>query len=296
MTVRKSFKLPTLIYEILMDALGSLLVSIGIYTFAAHADIAPGGVSGIALIVHYFFPSLPIGTVSLLLNIPLLFIALRFLSRRFLIRTFRSLVILAVFMDVVVPLFPYYQTTDANRAISSIIAGVFTGAGLAVVYGNASCTGGTDLLTMSMKKVKPHLSLGSITMIIDGIIILSGGLVYGNVDAVLYGFLFTYVSAVIMDKMMYGVVSGKMALIITRDSGPIAKEIDTQIARGSTILQAKGSYSGQNKEIILSAMSRQQLPALRKVLKATDPDALLIILEYNEVFGSGFQSLLDEQA
>lgn len=294
MTVIKSPKISGFLKDTLRDAVGALLVAIGVYTFAAFADIAPGGVSGIALIIHYFVPRLPIGSISLILNIPLLFIALRFLSRKFLLRTFRSLVVLAFFMDVVMPLFPHYQTTDSTRAIASIFAGVFTGAGLAVVYGNASCTGGTDLLTMSMKKVRPHLSLGSITMIIDGIIILAGGLVYGNVNAVLYGFLFTYVSAEIMDKMMYGVVSGKMALIITQDSKPIAKAIDSQIARGSTILQAKGSYSGQPKEIILSAMSRQQLPTLRKVLKTTDPNALLIILEYNEVFGSGFQSLIED--
>lgn len=281
--------------DLLLDTIGAILVSIGIISFTKNAGIAPGGVAGVSLILHYFFPQLPLGTLQLLLNVPLILISLRYLSKPFLLRTFRTLLVTAFFMDVIFPMFPAYETTEATRFLASCMAGFFVGAGLAVVFGNASCTGGTDLVIMCMKKVHPHMSFGTITLIVDSIIIFTGGIVYKDINAVLYGFVFTIVSAQVMDKMMYGVVSGKMALIITENSQPIAAGIHEHVSRGATILEGKGSYSGGRKEVLLCALSRQQMPELRKVLRKADPASLLITMEYNEVYGTGFQSLLDDK-
>ncbi|MDO5733577.1 MAG: YitT family protein [Eubacteriales bacterium] len=271
--------------EIFNDCIGSLLYAIGIYYFASNADFAPGGISGVAIIINYFFHFLPIGTVSLILNIPIILGSKRYLGVGYLLRTFRTLVISAFFMDLVVPLLGMYQ---GMHLLAAIYAGAFSGAGLAIIYNNNTCTGGTDLVIMSARKVKPHLSIGQITMVIDGSIIFAGWLVFKNIDAVLYGFLFTAVSTIVIDKMMYGFTAGKLAMIISDDSAEIAKIIGQKIMRGSTRLLAKGSYSGSDKDVLLCACNRAQQVQLNQIVKEIDPSAFVIILDYNEVRGQGF--------
>lgn len=283
-------KLPPIVKDLLLECFGALLIAIGIYSFAKPAEFTPGGVNGIALIIHYFLPWAPIGTLSLLINLPLIIISWRLLGRRFLLRTFRTLVIMAFFMDIVLPHMAAYH---GNHLLASIFAGIFTGAGLAIVFSNGTCSGGTDLIIMCMKKVRPHMSFGQISLILDAIIIISGGLVYQNLDAVLYGFIDTITVTFVLDKITYGFVSGKMALIITEDHSEISHAIDTKISRGATIISATGSFSKQPKDIILCALSKQQMPELRRLVSQIDPKALVIVLEYNEVYGTGFQKLFE---
>ena len=271
--------------EIFLDCLGSFLYAIGIYYFASNADFAPGGISGVAILINHFLPFLPIGTVALVLNLPIIIGSKRYLGYGYLLRTFRTLVISAFFMDVVVPFFGVYE---GMHLLAAIYAGAFSGIGLAIIYNNNTCTGGTDLVIMSARKVKPHLSIGQITMVIDGSIIFLGWLVFGNIDAVLYGFLFTFVSTFFIDKMMYGFTSGKLAMIISDHSVQLSQVIGERIRRGSTRLLAKGSYSGADKDVLLCACNRAQQVMLNRLVKEVDPNAFIIILDYNEVRGQGF--------
>lgn len=286
--IRAHFAGRNMVRELFLDCLGSLLYAIGIYYFAKNANFAPGGISGVAVIINHFFDFLPIGTVSLLLNIPIIIASHRYLGTGYLLRTARTLVISAIFMDIIVPMFGMYQ---GMPLLAAVYAGAFSGAGLAIIYNNNTCTGGTDLVIMSARKVKPHMSIGQITMVIDGSIIFLGWLVFGNIDAVLYGFLFTAMSTLIIDKMMAGFDSGKLALIISDHSTEIAKEIGGRIQRGSTKLMAKGSYSGADKDVLLCAMSRAQQARMSTIVKSIDPKAFMIVLDYNEVHGQGFKPL-----
>ncbi len=286
--VRDYFAGRNMAKEILLDCLGSLLYAIGIYYFAKNADFAPGGISGVAVIINHFFEFMPIGTVSLLLNIPIIIGSHRYLGTGYLLRTARTLVISAIFMDIVVPMFGMYQ---GMPLLAAIYAGVFSGAGLALIYNNNTCTGGTDLVIMSARKVKPHMSIGQITMVIDGSIIFLGWIVFGNIDAVLYGFLFTAMSTLVIDKMMSGFNSGKLALIISDHSQAIAASISEKVQRGSTKLMAKGSYSGADKDVLLCACSRAQQVRISRIVKDIDEKAFMIVLDYNEVRGQGFQPL-----
>ncbi len=286
--VREYFAGRNMAKEILLDCIGSLFYAIGIYYFAKNADFAPGGISGVAVIINHFFEFLPIGTVSLLLNVPIIIASHRYLGTGYLLRTARTLVISAIFMDIVVPMFGMYQ---GMPLLAAIYAGVFSGAGLAIIYNNNTCTGGTDLVIMSARKVKPHMSIGQITMVIDGSIIFLGWIVFGNIDAVLYGFLFTAMSTLVIDKMMSGFNSGKLALIISDHSQAIAASISEKVQRGSTKLMAKGSYSGADKDVLLCACSRAQQVRISQIVKEIDAKAFMIVLDYNEVRGQGFQPL-----
>ena len=195
--------LKTFAVDTVYDVVGSILFAIGVYTFAKSADFAPGGVSGLALICNYLW-DLPIGTMTLIINIPIIIISYKVVGRKFLLKSFKTMVISTLFLDLVFPLTPLYT---GNSFLAAIFSGVFMGAGLALIYMRGSSTGGTDFLIVTIKKLKPHFSMG-VTLMTDVVVIVLGGL-FGNIDAVLYGVISTYAASVIIDKIIYGAAAAK---------------------------------------------------------------------------------------
>lgn len=270
--------------DLFYDIVGSFFFAVGVYNFAAQANFAPGGVTGIAIIVNHF-TKLPIGTLALVLNIPLIVLAWRILGHRFLLRSFRTLIVNTIFLDVISPRLPVYE---GDPLLAALFAGALAGIGLAVIYQNKSSTGGSDLLIMSLRKKRPHMSLGQITMFVDGVIVLIGGLVFQQIDSVLYGFVYSAVLIVVIDKIMFGFISGKLAMIISSRGEEISLEIGKRLTRGSTILRAKGAFSKEHRPVVMCACSRSQVPEVRKIVREVDPDALMIVTSYDEVYGEGF--------
>ena len=191
--------------DLFCDVLGSILSAIGIYTFAKLANFAPGGISGVALILNHLW-NLPIGTTSLVINIPLILLSYRIVGRKFMIKSIRTILINTFFLDFVFPLTPAY---DGNPMLAALFSGVFFGCGLALIYMRGCSPAVRDFLIMSIKALHPHLSLGAVTMAIDLVIILIGWPVFGNLDAVLYGLISTFVTSTVIDKIMYGTSAGK---------------------------------------------------------------------------------------
>lgn len=290
--MRKTFeKLPALVQDLLVDLSATFLAAIGVYNFASAAGFAPGGVSGVGIILNFlglklFAVDIPIGFWNLALNVPIIIYSWRYVGKNYLLRTLRTVITMSLMMDLVVPHLGTYQ---GDPFLAAIFGGVFMGAGLAIAFGNGTCTGGLDLVIMSIKVMRPHMSFGQITLITDAIVIISGGLVFGKIDSVLYGFILVYVMTKVLDTITTGANSGKLAMIITEDGDGLGEVIEQKIQRGATILGGKGAYSGRDKHIVLCALSRRQLPDLRAVVKEFDQQAFLIVLEYKDVFGTGFQ-------
>ncbi|MDD3429113.1 MAG: YitT family protein [Oscillospiraceae bacterium] len=278
-------KAKVFLVDILYDVIGCVLFSLGIYTFALNANFAPGGVSGLALIINYL-SGLPIGTITILLNIPIVLVSYKVLGKWFLLKSVKTMLICSFFLDIVFPHFPVYI---GEAFLASIFTGVFVGAGCAIIYMRGSSTGGADFLILSVKKLFPHLSLGQITLFMDACVVGLGGLVYGNIDAVLYGIIATFASTLVLDKIMYGAGSGKLAMIITDNGMEIAKEIDNATGRGATLLEATGTFSGQKKDMIMCACSNREIYKVRNAAHKIDVRALVMITEANEVFGEGFR-------
>ena len=262
-------QLQNIAIDLFCDVLGSILSAIGIYTFAKLANFAPGGISGVALILNHLW-NLPIGTTSLVINIPLILLSYRIVGRKFMIKSIRTILINTFFLDFVFPLTPAY---DGNPMLAALFSGVFFG---------------TDFLTMSIKALHPHLSLGAVTMAIDLVIILIGWPVFGNLDAVLYGLISTFVTSTVIDKIMYGTSAGKLAIIITTQGPAMATHIDEVCARGSTLIRARGSYTTTDRQVLLCACSKAEAYKVRRAAHQTDPDAFVMITETSEVFGEGF--------
>ena len=273
--------------DVLCDLAGARLFDLGIYNFAANAEFAPVGVSGLAIIINYLFKA-PMGITSILLNIPILLISYKLLGRRFMIKSIKSMLIFSLMLDLVVPFFPVYQ---GEPLIAAICTGVLSGAGLSIVYLRGGSTGGTDFLVMALRKLFPQFSIGQFTLVVDGCVILLGGVVFRNLDAVILGLIATAATTMIIDKIMYNIGSGKLVFIVTDHPAAMAEGIVNTTGRGTTFLNAQGSYSMDEKKVVMCACNNSQAVQVRRVVKELDPDAFVIVTESNEVFGEGFKSL-----
>ena len=225
--------------DLIYDITGGVFYAAGLYTFAGNAGFAPGGVSGLALILNHIW-GLPVGTVTLLLNIPLAAVSYKAVGHRLLAKSAKTMIISSLILDVIFPFTPMYE---GNRMVAAIYSGVFLGAGMALFYMRGSSSGGIDFLALTIKKKRPYMSIGVITLSIDLVVIFLGWPVFGDVDAVLYGVASTGASTIVIDKILYGIGAGTLAIIITDKGKAIAAGISEKAGRGVTSLPAVGGYS-----------------------------------------------------
>ena len=272
--------------DILTEVVGSFLVALALYNFALMAKFPMTGFSGISMILYRLF-GLPIGLSTIILNIPGAFLCYKLLGRGFFLRSIRCMVISSLLIDYVAPHLPVYQ---GDRLLAAICTGVLGGLGYSMIYMRNSSTGGSDFIIMAVKALRPHLSLGKIAFLSDVGIILAGGFIFKDMDGVVYGMIINYIFAIAVDKMMYGLNSGKLALIVSESGIDIAMQIDELCGRGSTLLDARGGYKQERRDVVMCACSTKQMYLVEKAVKKIDPNAFIIIMESNEVLGEGFDN------
>lgn len=271
--------------EIVVELVGSFLIALGLYNFALYAKFPMTGFSGISLILYRLF-GLPIGLTTILINIPVAILCYKMLGRGFFLRSLRCMIISSVMVDYVAPLLPVYE---GDRLLAAICTGVVGGFGYAMIYMYNSSTGGSDFIIMAVKSVRPHLSLGKIAFLSDVGIILLGGIIFRDVDGIVYGMIINYIFAIVVDQVMCGLNRGKVALIVTEQGKAIADEIDVCCGRGSTIFKALGSYKKEEKDVVLCAYSVRETHQIEKAAKRVDPKSFMIVMDSSEVLGEGFR-------
>ena len=282
----KNYSLKEFGADILVDVAGGMMIAVGVYNFALHAIFPVAGFSGIAIILYHLL-GIPVGIGTILLNVPVAVLCYKFLGKNFFLKSLKSIIISSILTDYVAPLLPVYE---GNRFLAALCMGVLCGTGFAIIFMRGSSTGGQDFITLSVKKIYPHFSLGFITFVLDMVTIVMGSvIVFQAVDGFIYGIIVTYLMANVMDRIMYGVYEGKMTLIVTERGAEVASRIDEYSGRGSTILQGRGSYSGREKDVVMCACNNKQMYAIKKLVREIDPKAFTVIMESNEVVGEGFK-------
>lgn len=275
------------VMDLVFEVLGAVMFSIGFYSFAENAGFAPGGVTGLAMLIRHFVPVLPLGTLSFCINIPIILCCAPILGKTYMMKSVRTLIIVTLVMDGVLARFPTYT---GDPLLASLFSGLFAGIGLALIYMRGSTTGGSDFVIAAVKKKNPHLSFGQITLLIDGIIIVLGWPVFGSIDAVLYGAVSCFVYSMVMDKIMYGAGSGKLVIAITNHGQACADAISDAVERGATIAPATGSYTGMAREMVYCACANSEVFRVRRAIHTVDPRAMMMICEASEVYGEGFRA------
>ena len=279
-------KIKNITLDFAADIVGSFLIAIGIYNFATASEFPVTGITGIAQVLYIYF-GLPIGTMTTIINIPIILACVKVLGVKFVVKSLKTLLISNFFMDVVAPLLPIYE---GDLMLSSICMGLFAGLGYALIFMRDSSTGGVDFISLTIRALKPHISLGRIIVIVDcALLLVCGILLGGNVDKIIYGLIATYIVSVVVDKVMYGLDAGKVTLIVTEKGYEVAEKIHELTERGATLLKAVGSHTKTDKEVVMCACSYKQMHMVQRAVKEVDSSAFLVMMEANQVRGEGFR-------
>jgi len=273
--------------EFLTELSAALMVALGIKVFSAPNLIVGGGVSGIASVLYVLF-GLPIGAVSLALNLPLLFIGWRELGNRFTFRTLRVVAVISVATDVVLKDIPAYS---GEKLIAAIFAGVFLGAGLGIILYRGDSTGGTDIIVKLIQRRYRHISLVSIVMLTDAAVVAAAAWAYKSIDTVLYGSIMIFVSSAVIDKIILGAQIRKLSLIITSKGEEVTKQLLSKLNRGVTVINGKGGYTKAEVSVLICAASASQTVKLKQIVYAVDSSAFIIIANAAETLGKGFKKI-----
>lgn len=276
----KEFLTDTFIFS-----LGGIAFSVAINCFLSRNNILNGGFTGIATILNYLF-DIPIGTAILIMNIPLFAVAYKKLGIKFLRRTVWATLITSTLIDVGMVL-PVYRN---DLLLSSLFGGVLVGISLGIIFIRNATTGGVDIIAKLVQIKYPHISIGKSIIIFDGIVVLLGGIVYWNVESMLYASVVIFVSAQVLDYIIYGVSRGATIMIISEKSDEIRHIIISDFQRGVTVLKGQGGYSGQDKNVLLCACYDNQIQKFIKKIKSADENAFFIVTQSKQIIGEGFMN------
>lgn len=278
------------IKSVVLVVLGAVIYSVGTQYFVVPAQIAPGGAVGIALMINHL-TALPIGTLTLLINLPLLVLAWFYLSRQFTVRTAIATVLVTIILDfIVTPICPQYA---GDRLLSSVYGGIVVGVGMAFIFLAGFTTGGTDIAGYLLQKKFPHYSIGHALMIIEGIILVMSIFVFQDVDAGLFGLISVYVQTKVIDMILYGSDAGSQAIIVTKHPQEISDRVIQELERTATILPAKGAYSGNPIDVVLCTVRKSEFVRLKRIIGQCDPSAFVMANETSEVLGLGFKGFTE---
>lgn len=265
-------------------AIGSALFALGFAMFLIPNDINTGGISGLAMILRELLGFGSIGTLTLVMNIPLFLIGGVKIGKRF----FAGSLIGMVLSSVLIDLFALIPFATPEPLIGGLYGGVLCGAGLGLVFMAGASTGGSDILVRLLKKRYRNLPIGSISMMFDALVVLLTGLVFRDISKALYSGVVVFVCGQVIDAVVYRFDYSRVALIISKEHEKIAKAISDQLDRGATYLHGSGSYTHQNIEVVLAVVRKGQLAELKELVMDIDENAFVIVQEAHQVLGDGF--------
>ena len=268
--------------------LGGALYGIGITVFINPHRVILGGATRLATIFSYLW-SVPLGLALVLVNLPVLILSFLFLGKRFSLLALLGTALLSLSLELCAFLPPF----QGDRLLSTLSGAALSGAGVALICGQGIVTGGTDLLAVLLQKRFPAISFGSLVLILDGAVVLLGGLVYREGEAVLYSLLLAVIFTVVLNTYLKGRTQGRVAWIITEES--IEGIIMEKMERGVTLLSGSGGFTGHPKRILLCALRTGEERLLRRIVYQADPHAFMVVGEATEILGFGFQDPQKEE-
>lgn len=271
---------------------GSFILAAGFVLFITPYKIVPGGVYGIAIIIHYMF-NLPVGLTALSMDIPLTIIGIRVLGPRFGYKTVTGFLLTAVFVDGLTWLYGVEPLVPDEPLLSSIFGGVFVGLGLGLIFKSKATSGGTDIVAMIISKYT-KLPVGQLLIYVDSAIVLAGLLVFKDWKIPLYSLIVIFITGQVVDTILQGINYDKTLFIISERYEDIRDKIINDLNRGGTYIKGTGMYNGSEKTIIFTVVNRRELAILQEYIHQVDPKAFVTVINANEILGEGFKSLKDK--
>lgn len=264
--------------------LGSAVFAAGFAFFLEPNDLSPGGISGLALVLVELLQFGSVGTLSILINLPLFIMGGVKIGKRFFIGSLIGMLLSSVLIDG----FTALHLPVVEPVISIVYGGVLCGLGVGIVFAAGTSTGGSDILVRLLKLKYRNVPIGQISLSFDALVVLLTGLVFQDMNKALYTGITVYLCGKMVDAVVYRFDYTKVAMIISKEYAAIAKEIGDKLDRGATFLHGEGSYSGTNTKVVLVAIKKQQLAELKELVMELDPSAFVILQEAHQVLGDGF--------
>lgn len=270
--------------------IGAAIGAVGFQFFMFPNAIVSGGLIGIAQIVNRL-TGLPVGAFSIVLNVPLFIIAWKQFGLGFIISSFAGTVLYSVFIDVAA-MTNIVATTDPMLA--SIIGGVIKGLGLGTIYYVGATTGGVDIVARFLRRRFPYINFGTLILLMDAVIIAAYAWIFKIYESAMYSLICMFVMSRAVDLVLYGLDNSNICYIVSEHTDDIVSEITLgQLHRGVTLLHAEGAYSHEEKQVIMCVIKRPQIAAIRRMVRAIDPKAFMVVTDAKNVFGKGFDSIIE---
>lgn len=276
------------IHDYALVIVGTLVQAVALRIFFIPANLASGGVSGVAQLINHF-TGWPIGMMVFIGNLPLLLLGWRYLGgRRFALRTAIAIVALSFFTDALLwlPFFPRNGLTN-DMVLNSLYGAVVAGVGYGLVYRGQGTSGGSDILARILNHYR-GIPITQSYLITDTAVILGAGFIFGW-DKALYAIITLYVSGLVVDTTMEGAGTVRTALIVTSEPKTVAETILNEMERGVTVLSGTGAYTGKDRPVLYTVITRSEVQMLKSIVHQADAAAFMVIGAAHEALGEGFQ-------
>ena len=274
---------------VFLIVIGCTIMGLSYALFLIPHHFVPGGVSGLAIILNYFF-KLPVGAMIIVLNIPIFLFGLRTMGKKYVLKSLIGMVLSSVMIDVFFEVLKVRSATD-NKVLASIYGGILLGIGLGIVFRGRASTGGSDIIGMVVSKYT-GISIGFGILVADFVIISASGFAFRDLEAPLYGYIVLFLSTKVIDMILEGWNYSKLVLITSTRTAEIEDFILNTLERSGTALRSRSLYLNREGEVILTVIHRKQLAELRDFVREIDPQAFVIINDTYDVLGKGFKSTL----
>ncbi|MGL5634328.1 MAG: YitT family protein [Sarcina sp.] len=274
--------------DVVVIILGCIISSLGVNIFLTHAKLLSGGATGIGLIFQYLF-HVNAGIIVFVINIPLFVLSYFKLDKRFTVYSAIGTISLSLSLYLTSGINIDLNITDP--LVLCIYGGVLCGIGYGLVFSRSGSTGGTDIITMSIKKKYSNFDIGKVGLVLN-LIIVSVGSIFFGLSIALYTLISMFTQGIVIDKVINGINSKKLLLIITEKEQEVIDHIIIDMNRGVTSLEANGEYTKKHGKMLYCLVTTRQMIALKSQILKIDPRAFITIIDVNEVKGKGFESMI----
>ncbi len=278
------------ILDYLMITMASFLYAVAVSLFLDPNSLAPGGVTGIAIILNRL-SGLETGTWVLIINIPIIILGMWKFGLHFILSTLYCTAVTSFFINLLAD----FGVATEDRFLAALVGGALMAVGIGLVFKAGATTGGTDIIVKLLRLRFPHLKTGSLFLITDATIVTASAFVFKDLDVALYAGLVVFVNSVLLDVVLYGRDGAKLIFIISDVHASITKRLLEELDIGVTYISGTGAYSGKEKSVIMCVMKKQISAQVEVIVREEDPDAFMIVTSATEIFGEGYKSIYSEK-
>lgn len=287
---KKEHKVLPTFHNFFLMTVGAFIYAFGIAVFLDPNHLAPGGISGLSIILNSLIP-IGTGIWIFVINIPLMIIGLIVFKLKFLVGTVYVTALSSAIIEVIDRVFSgWIPNMTEHLLIAAIAGGALVALGIGLVFRGGGSTGGFDIVVKLLRRKFRHMKTGVLYLVLDSSIILLSAIVFQNVLVAMYAAVTVFTNSTVLDLVLYGKDNAKMVYIISDCPERVSERLINEVETGVTLLHGEGAYTKKNKKVLMCVLHDHQYPMVRDVVKQEDKHAFLIVTKATEIYGEGYKN------